>query len=158
GPRMEVRGGATCLMVEDLVVRNFSTLARAEERAQQGAPADAAPKTFSMGANNPDARLRDLDTDGVWAEVMYPNLGFFCCFHIRTPTLQVATARVYNDWVADEFIGASDRFAPAALIPILDIDAGMAELRRAAARGFRAALLPDHVDARPYNDPVYEPL
>src|SRR5262249_37943 len=101
---------------------------------------------------------RDLDLDGVWGEVMYPNLAFFCCFHIRSPELQIATARVYNDWVADQFIGASERFAPAALVPVLDVEASVAELERVVRRGFRAALLPDDVDARPYNHPGYEPL
>src|SRR5439155_1119305 len=32
------------------------------------------------------------------------------------------------------------------------------ELWRAAKRGFRGAMLPAHVDLRPYNDPAYEPL
>jgi predicted TIM-barrel fold metal-dependent hydrolase len=156
GPRFEMHNGALCLMVEDRVVRNFSRLSQTEpaDRQDQGPP----DKTFSMGANDPAARLRDLDIDGVWGEVMYPNLGFFCCFHIRNPELQVETARVYNDWVGETFIRSSERFAPVALVPVLDVDAAIAELRRVAARGFRSALLPDHMDARPYNAPAYEPL
>src|SRR5947208_2473123 len=137
-----------CLMVEDTVVRRFSWLAKAGERAQP----------FAQGASDPEGRLRALDADGVWGEVMYPNLAFFCCFHIRSPELQIATARVYNDWAADLFIGASERFAPAAVIPVLDVAASVAELERVARRGFRAALLPAHIDTRAYNDPAYDPL
>ncbi len=165
GPRIEARGGANCLMVEDTVVRRLDTLQTADP-VERTSDADAlhAPdgseraKTFSMGASDPDNRLKDLDADGVWGEVIYPNLGFFCCYRIESAELQVATARVYNDWVADRFIGSSDRFAPVALIPVNDIDAGVAELERVAERGFRAALLPAHVDARPYNDPAYDRL
>ena len=148
GPRIEPRDGVGCLMVEDTVVRRFSSLAKAGAQA----------KTFAQGASDPEGRLRDLDADGVWGEVMYPNLAFFCCFHIRSPELQIATARVYNDWAADLFIGASERFAPAAVIPVLDVAASVAELERVARRGFRAALLPAHIDTRPYNDPAYDPL
>src|SRR5207253_1950734 len=72
GPRIEPRDGVGCLMVEDTVVRRFSSLAKAGEQA----------KTFAQGASDPEGRLRDLDADGVWGEVMYPNLAFFCCFHI----------------------------------------------------------------------------
>src|SRR5439155_1120984 len=97
GPRIEPRDGVGCLMVEDTVVRRFSSLSKASEQA----------KTFAQGASDPEGRLRDLDADGVWGEVMYPNVAFFCCFFIRSPELQVATARLYNDWVADLFLGGS---------------------------------------------------
>jgi predicted TIM-barrel fold metal-dependent hydrolase len=163
GPRVEMRDDATFFMVEDTVVRRFAlprpdTGAPAGETRDAGGTAAPSRKTFVMGANDPDARLRDLDTDGVWGEVMYPNLGFFCCFRIENPALQVASARVYNDWVADTFIGVSDRFAPAGLIPVLDVPAAVVELERIAKRGFRVALLPSHIDVRPYNDAAYEPL
>jgi predicted TIM-barrel fold metal-dependent hydrolase len=149
GPRLEMRGEAACLMVENTVVRRLP-------RPATSAP--ESPKGFSPAAGDPDARLRELDADGVWGEVIYPNLAFFCCFHIRNPELQIATTRLYNDWVADRFLRASERFAPVALVPIVDVAASVEELRRVHARGFRGVLLPDHVDRRPYNDPVYEPL
>jgi predicted TIM-barrel fold metal-dependent hydrolase len=149
GPRLEERGGVPCLVVEEMVVRRLATLARATAEGE---------KSFARGASDPDGRLADLDADGIWGEVMYPNLAFFCCFHIRDAELQVAAARLYNDWVADRFIGASDRFVPAAVMPVVDVDASVAELWRVARRGFRAALLPAHIDARPYNDPAYDVL
>ncbi len=163
GPRMEARGGAQCLMVEDTVVRKFDRLGEsgADESGADPlhAPESGAPtKNFSMGASEPDQRLHDLDTDGVWGEVIYPNLAFFCCFMIKSPEVQVATARVYNDWIADRFIGTSERFAPVALLPVLDVEAAVAEMERTARRGFRAMMMPTHIDVRPYNDPAYEPV
>jgi predicted TIM-barrel fold metal-dependent hydrolase len=161
GPRIEARGNAQCLMVEDTVVRKFDRLGKsgADEADADAlhAPESGEPtKNFSMGAADPDRRLRDLDTDGVWGEVIYPNLAFFCCFMIKSPETQVATARVYNDWIADRFIGASERFAPVALLPVLDVEAAVAEMERTARRGFRAMMMPTHIDVRPYNDPAYE--
>jgi predicted TIM-barrel fold metal-dependent hydrolase len=161
GPRMEARGNAQCLMVENTVVRKFNRL-DLSSAADAGADALHAPdsgeqtRNFTMGAADPDRRLRDLDADGVWGEVIYPNLAFFCCFMIEDPALQVATARVYNDWVADRFIGASERFAPVALLPVLDPEAAVTEMERTARRGFRAMMMPTHIDVRPYNDPAYE--
>ena len=147
GPRVEQRDGATCLMVEDTVVRRFP----APERA-------VGERAVLRGASDPAGRLRDLDTDGVWGEVIYPNLAFFCCFHIRSAELQIETARLYNDWVARQFIEASQRLAPVAVLPVNDVAAAVGELWRTAKRGFRGAMLPAHVDHRPYNDPAYDPL
>ena len=153
GPRVEPRDGVACLLVEDTVVRRLPALAKV------AGPADAPDeKTFAPGASDPAGRLRDLDTDGVWGEVIYPNLAFFCCFHIRSAELQIETARLYNDWVAERFIAASERFAPVAVLPVNDVAAAVKELWRAARRGFRGAMLPAHVDLRPYNDPAYDPL
>jgi predicted TIM-barrel fold metal-dependent hydrolase len=168
GPRMAMHDGAPCLMVENMVARRLGALnapdaSGADDPQRAGAdalhaPEDDHPKTFAPGASDPAQRLKDLDRDGVWAEVIYPNLGFVCCFRIANPELQIACAKVYNDWVADCFIGASERFAPVALLPVLDVDAAVAELRRAARRGFRGVLMPAHLDSRPYNDPAYEKL
>ena len=78
------------------------------------------------GSRNWDSarRRRELEDDGIVAEVIYPNLAFFCCFHIRDPELQIATARLYNEWAADRFVTASERFAPIAVLPVADIAAG----------------------------------
>src|SRR5262249_24155416 len=151
GPRVEARGDARCILVEDTVVRRLPS--RSSTTGE-----DRAATAFTRGASDPDARLHDLDADGVWGDVIYPNLAFFCCFHIRGAELQVAVARLYNDWVADQFIGASDRFAPIALLSILDLDPPRAELERVRRRGFRGVPLPAHTDLRPYNAPVYERL
>lgn len=166
GPRIDVRDDVVCMMVEDTVVRRFSSLQRflgpdaGEERGDLVRAADAQERSgmVSMGASDPEGRLRDLDADGVWGEVIYPNLAFFCCYRITDPELQIATARLYNDWVADRFFGASERLCPVALLPALDINASIAELKRAKSRGFRAAMLPTHIDVRPYNDPAYDLL
>lgn len=152
---LRARGGSSCRMVEERVIRRFESFDPKDET--RGA-AGQETKKFMMGASDPDSRMRDLDADGVWGEVIYPNLAFFSCFMIEDPGLQVAVARIYNDWVADLFIGASDRFAPVALLPVLDIEASVAELRRADRRGFRAMMIPAHIDARPYNDPAYDVL
>jgi predicted TIM-barrel fold metal-dependent hydrolase len=146
GPRVEIRDGRTCLMVEERVARK---LPPSGERA-----ADAA---VFWPSDDAAGRLRALDQDGVWAEVLYPNVAFFCTYTIKDPALQEATCRVYNDWVAEHF-GRGERFAPVGLVPVLEVEAALRELERLHELGLKGALLPAHADFRPYNDAAYEPL
>ena len=162
GPRIDVVDGATCLMVGGTVLRRFKP-PKSATPTDTGALVKAAEderraSMVSKGASDPGVRLKDMDTDGVWGEVMFPNLGFMFAYRIANPELQVAVCRIYNDWLADTYIGESDRFCPVPMLPILDVDTCVAELRRFADRGFRAAMVPVHTDARPYNDAAYDPL
>ncbi len=120
---------------------------------------DVASWWLVRDANDPDQRLRDLDGDSIWGEVMFPNLFVFMVYRLSNPVLQAAACALYNDWVWDTF-GANERFVPVAPLPVLDVDAAVAELERCAARGFRGVLLPAHADwlPHPYNAPVYERL
>jgi predicted TIM-barrel fold metal-dependent hydrolase len=152
GPRIEARDGRVCFVVEDRVVRKLPVPAQPEWRAAAGGRVE-----FGWGASEVAERLAVLDRDGVWAEVLYPNVAFFCAFAIEDAALQVATCEVYNDWVAERF-GAAPRFAPVGLLPVRDVPACVRLLGGFAARGLRAGLLPCHHDSRPYNDPAYEPL
>lgn len=78
GPRIDLRDDVVCMMVEDTVVRRFSSLQRflgpdaGEERVDLVQAADAQERSgmVSMGASDPEGRLRDLDADGVWGEVI----------------------------------------------------------------------------------------
>jgi predicted TIM-barrel fold metal-dependent hydrolase len=146
GPRLEVREGRAAFLVEDRVVRKLPPL-------PEGAPRDA---IAFWQPDEPAARMRAQDQDGIAAEVMYPNVAFFCVFAIEDAELQLASCRVYNDWVSATFSGP--RFAPAAVVPVRDPATATRELERAAGLGLRAALLPAHADFRPWNDPAWEPL
>ncbi len=150
GPRVEQRDGAACFVVDDRVIRRFP---RGVERSE----GEAEARLGGWGRSDPEARLRELEKDGVWAEVIYPNIAFFCCYAIEDAALQTASCRLYNEWLREQFLG-SPRFVPVALLPVLELRASLAELERAAGLGFKAALLPTHADFRPYNDPAWEPL
>jgi predicted TIM-barrel fold metal-dependent hydrolase len=147
GPRVERRDGATAIVVEDTVARRF--------KLPEGS---GDTPTFFHHVRGPEQRLQELDADGVWGEVMYPNLAFFCVYSITDPALQHAVCATYNDWMAETYLASSPRFCPVALLPSLDIGAVLAELERAAGLGLRAAMLPVHSDTRPYNDASWEPV
>ncbi|MCK9903303.1 amidohydrolase [Parafrankia colletiae] len=95
----------------------------------------------SPNTGQPDRIIADMDSEGVWAQVMHPNLSFFGLYsddHDRS----IGHARVYNDYVAETFGAYRDRIAPTAPIPLTNLDDAVAEIERAAGLGLRAILLP----------------
>lgn len=145
-PRVEQRGEYRVLLAEDQVIRRFRSPPGAGIFGSDG-----------HGGDDVASRLAALDRDGVHAEVMYPNLAFFCTYAIRDPVLQSAVCQIYNDWVSEQF-AANPRLAPVGLLPVRDVSLAIKELERCERLGLRAGLLPAHADFRPYNDEVYEPL
>lgn len=93
-----------------------------------------------LGSNDADHRLKDLDSEGIWAEVIYPSLGIWS-FNIRTPRVAAAASHVLNEWALD-YQRSSPRFVCCASIPLVDPNDAAAEVRRAAAAGFMASFLP----------------
>jgi predicted TIM-barrel fold metal-dependent hydrolase len=102
------------------------------------------------GANDPDLRLKDLDQEGIWGEVIYPSLGIWA-FNITDPKLVKEGVRVLNDWALD-FQNHSPRYVCCASIPLLDVDDAVAEIKRASGLGFHVGFLPTRP---PFNQPAW---
>jgi predicted TIM-barrel fold metal-dependent hydrolase len=110
------------------------------------------------GGYEASARVRDMERDGVLAEVVYPSLGM-SLFRIRDAGLQAASFLAYNDWLAGFCAGAPERLAGVGLIPLRDVGEGVKELERVRRLGLRGAMIWSAApDDRPYNDPLYEPF
>jgi len=112
------------------------------------------------GATDIDARLRDLDAEGVWAEVVYDSLGLWEAM-IKDQALLAAANRAENEWKATEIVSRSHgRLVPTAAIPILDLDLAIAELHHAAGLGLKLVSLPTGLpDGLPdWNRDDWEPL
>jgi predicted TIM-barrel fold metal-dependent hydrolase len=78
---------------------------------------------------------------------------------IPDPGLQMACARVYNDWCAEAFLHRPDVFVPAAVVPVRDVPSAVAELERAASLGYKAAMIPTTApEGTRYNQPALDPL
>ena len=121
-------------------------------------PVDTSGKVRAPGQGDPVARLHDLESQDVWAELMFPSLGLWLPM-CPDRALSLELSRVYNDWLLDSFMSVSPRYIGAAIIPIVDIVDAVSEIERAAGLGFQAVNLPAHApDDRLYNDPVYEPV
>ncbi|MGH7827715.1 MAG: amidohydrolase family protein [Candidatus Binatia bacterium] len=86
------------------------------------------------GGWDPIARMKDMEQDGVSAEVLYPSLGLglYC---IEDSALQEALFRTYNDWLIEYCRKAPDRLYGIALISMYNIDHAIAEMERCKTQG-----------------------
>ncbi|MBW2496861.1 MAG: amidohydrolase [Deltaproteobacteria bacterium] len=93
---------------------------------------------------DPNARVHDMSLDGIYAAVNFPSALAGFCGHrlqlgISDPQLALATVRAYNDWHLESWCGTHpDRFIPCQIPWLLDPQVAAEEIRRNAARGFRA--------------------
>src|ERR1700722_1689519 len=110
------------------------------------------------GANDPHLRLKDLDQEGIWAELIYPSIGIWTS-SVDDPTLLREGTKAINDW-AIEFQGVSPRFVCTASVPLLSIPDAVAEIERAAGLGFKAAFFPvgPPPSQVPYQHADWEPV
>ncbi len=125
-----------------------------------GAPVGPVPlEAARPGAFDPAARLADLDSEGIDEVVLYPTvgLGFWA---LTDPVAAVAVARAYNDWLAGFCSAAPARLHGAAMVPLQDPAAAVAELRRARHElGFVSAFVrPNPCCGRVLVDPANEPF
>jgi predicted TIM-barrel fold metal-dependent hydrolase len=112
------------------------------------------------GARDIAQRLVDLDDEGVWGEVVYASIGMWSTL-IEDPELVAAAARAENEWMVTEIQGvAPDRLVPAALVPMLDIDDAVAEVRHAAEIGLHCVSVPagQPPNREDLNHPEWDPL
>lgn len=116
---------------------------------------DHAPPT----ARDMKARLEWMDKEGIDVSLMYPSLGLCWQNECQDRTLARAYCQVYNDWLTDLAASCSDRIVPIAMIPLLTVEDGLAELCRAADLGARGLYLnPIPMNGIPYGDPSYDPI
>jgi predicted TIM-barrel fold metal-dependent hydrolase len=111
-----------------------------------------------ISGNDATSRLKDLDDEGIWGEVIYPSLGIWA-FNIRTAKVVKEGVRVLNDWAID-YQRHSNRFVCAASIPLIDVNDAVAELKRATGLGFYCGFLPTRPPTgRPaWQDEEWDPL
>jgi predicted TIM-barrel fold metal-dependent hydrolase len=111
------------------------------------------------GAHKLDLRLEDMALDGIDAELVFPSIAL-SAHHIEDPDAEAATAQIHNDWAWDYFSGHLDKFVPTALLPVRRFAHTLAELKRAAQKGFTAAMLPAVTPegVAPYNSEAWDPV
>ena len=110
------------------------------------------------GATDPHLRLRDQDTDGVEAEVLFPNYGM-ALFGIDDIETQQESFKLYNDWISNFCKTDPKRLYGAPCVSVYDIKAGVKEMQRGHDLGLRGAMVWQVPDPRlPFTDAHYEPF
>jgi len=100
------------------------------------------------GCYDPVARVRDMDLDGVHAQLCFPNVPRFAgTLFLQSDDLQLAQVCVeaYNDFILDEWCAAAPgRLIPLIILPLWDVDLAANEVRRCAAKGAKAISFPEN--------------
>ncbi len=123
--------------------------------------------TRCAGQQDPNARLADMDADGIAADVIFaggqngeflPWAGGFGAGDTNfSGELRAVGCHIWNQWLADYVSVAPDRLVGVMQIPIWDLDAAIAEMQWGRDHGLKVVNFPaPRPDYAPYNDPVYD--
>ncbi len=105
---------------------------------------------------DPHLRIKEMEKDGVDAEIIFGILGV--ASRVQDHEAANEMLRIYNDWLKDFCSHYPDRQIGLACLPYGDIDAAVAEIHRVARLGLRGLELSCSWDMEPMWHPVWEPL
>jgi predicted TIM-barrel fold metal-dependent hydrolase len=122
------------------------------------------------GNSDPAKRLAQMDSEGVTAEVLFPDFGL--PFEMLGPTASGAAGRqdlrtqeqmndsntAFNRWLAEFCSVSPDRWAGMAKVSFDDVDAVMAEIKWAKEAGLRGIVLPHFDDEVPVYHARFDPI
>jgi predicted TIM-barrel fold metal-dependent hydrolase len=124
-----------------------------EYKSEGGSLREARP-----GGWDPAERIKDMDLDGVDAQVMFSG-------HIgadaEDPELRLALLQAYNDWLGEFCSYAPDRFVGQAILPMWDMDLAIQEINRLAnGKGIGGAIIPAYspLEQHPYPEERWDPF
>ena len=124
------------------------------EKQMPASQSDQVPK-FSAdrgdnkpGGEDPKERVKEMATDGVSAEVLYPTKGLRL-YAMEDAEAQEAAFRIGNDWMAEYCAAAPDRLWGIPMISCYNIPNAIKELERCKAMGLKGAMIwqvpPEHL-------------
>ncbi len=113
------------------------------------------------GSFDTDARLADMDADGIYAQVIYPSVTLKGArIYSEEPQLQLACVRAYNDWLLDFCDGSNGRLISQAIIPTTGVKDAVFELESALKAGHRGVIISSFpngtLDPKDEDDPFWE--
>lgn len=118
------------------------------------------PGTFSQrpGGFDPKARIDEMETDGVSAEVLYPSLTMKL-FSLTDPDLQRRCFRRYNEWLAEYCVVDPGRLLGVGLVPAYDMKVAVEEVAWCQEHGLRGVQVWQSPPPElPFSGGHYEPL
>jgi predicted TIM-barrel fold metal-dependent hydrolase len=164
-PRLENHGGVDVWMLEG---QRYPTIGLNAVVGRPRSEYGMEPNSFSQlreGTYDVKARIDDMNVNGVLGSLCFPTFPSFAGgVFLNLPDKEIALAcvRAYNDWhVHDWCAAAPGRFIPMALLPLWDMDATVAELKRVSDLGVHAVSFPDNptkVGLPSIHNPYWEPM
>jgi predicted TIM-barrel fold metal-dependent hydrolase len=117
------------------------------------------------GCYDPRERLRDMDLDGVDAQVLFPSLpglGGQAFSELEDREFALACLRAYNEWMADGWCAADRRrLIGQVIVPLWDVRLAVQELQHGVALGHKAlsfSATPESLGFPGIGDPHWDPL
>ena len=98
----------------------------------------------AAGTGTPEQRVREMDADGLAAEVLFPGnvRGFILWRSIADDDAYRAVVRAYNDWLAEDYCAyAPQRLIGLGVIPSTNVADALAELHHCAELGLKGVML-----------------
>jgi predicted TIM-barrel fold metal-dependent hydrolase len=130
----------------------------AAEIGGEGWDEDSRSKMGRPGGYDPDARLVDMDAEGIDVAVLYPTS---MLTWVEEVDLFGAACRAYNNWMRDYCSAAPSRLYGVGVVPFQDVEAACVEMRRCVEQlGHVAVMLrPASYEAnKKLNHPDYDPF
>ena len=109
------------------------------------------------GGWEPAARLRDQDTDGVAAEILFSS-AVRQLYSIADEPFQRAIFRSYNAWLQEFCSHNPERLIGLPILSILDIEHAVADIGEYSKAGFRGVQIPTRIKDSGYYEAKYEPI
>lgn len=99
-------------------------------------------------AMNPPAcdsyhRIKMMDEEGIDVSFLFPSLGLSWMSRVSDPGLAAAYCRVYNDWIVEFCQPYPDRLFPCLLLPLIDIEECINELKRTSNVSPKTVMFPN---------------
>jgi uncharacterized protein len=127
---------------------------RVDVMAETGLYADG--KKGIRRVSDPHLRIKDMDRDGVDAEVIFGILG--AASRLNDKEAGNELFRIYNNWLKDFCSHYPDRQIGLACLPYGDVDAAVKEIYRVAKLGLKGLELSCSWDMEPMFHPSWDPL
>jgi predicted TIM-barrel fold metal-dependent hydrolase len=128
---------------------------RADKMAEAGLYRDYFEKGLRR-PGDPHLRVKDMDRDGVDAEVIYGILA--ACAKIKDPEAADEMLRIYNDFMHAFSSTYPDRMIGLACLPYSNIEGAAREVRRVAKLGMKGVELSCSWHMTPMWHPMWDPL
>jgi uncharacterized protein len=158
GPRWVAKNGATFGLVNGVGPSGQKFVpgmhARVDVMAKTGLYDDG--KKGIRRVSDPHLRIKDMDRDGVDAEVIYGILG--AAGRLNDSEAANEMLRIYNDWLVEFCRAYPERHIGLACLPYGDVNAAVKEIYRVAKLGLRGLELSCSWDMEPMWHPMWEPL
>jgi predicted TIM-barrel fold metal-dependent hydrolase len=164
-PRPVHTDGVDTWVYEDRVIANMGLAAVAGRRREEYGCDPAAYTQMRKGAWDVDARIEDMNVNGLLGSLNFPTITMFdgsLFWGAKDKAHALTALKAYNNWHIEEWCGKyPGRFIPCGLVPVWSMDETVAEIRRLVSKGCHSITFSDNPAQKGYpsiHNDYWQPL